>query len=819
MNSLITGNNHLKRSLLNCLMLFFFFNSLLSCNSGGSGAGAKEDGPINDNVNKSSDPLNPLSEYLWFLKNIGKDTFEGKNSKLGEDVNLGDVHKNFTGKGIYVVVSDGRIDVDHEDILEDVNSLYHRNYSAGPILSSWHGVNPTSNDNTDAHGTFIAGIIGALKDNGKGGFGISPDSNIVGFNFLDSDKSISKFIDQADSGLDDVLNIFNYSYGASTCSVVPENALFIEKILEGVSFQRSGKGSIYVTSSGNDYVGNAGDCSGVTSYNEIYYLGNSNFDQKKSFPYLITVSALNSSGKAASYSTPGSNIWISAPGGDPLSNGMVSTDLEGCSNGYANTLSENLFDKNGNGLNSGCNYAMGRLFSGTSFAAPLVSGSVAILLEANPNLSWRDVKHILASTASQVDSSIGNKTHPNGHDLLNHTYDLGWITNGAGFKFHNRYGFGRLNVTNAVEAAKIYNTFLPQQKTLILSSDSSYIYDSGLISKSIPDNTSIGVEDIFEVLHNYKVEAVQILVSINHPWPYQLGIELVSPAGTKSILKNINTNSVDVGGYSDLRLLSNAFYGESSKGEWKIKLIDGQSGSVGVLTNWKLNIWGHIDPNQSDTTDPDPVSNILHSSTFNSISSTPLVSFTPSSSEDILRYEVSVGTSPGNSDVKEWHSIGKRTSFSVNGLTLEAGRNYFINIRSVDENENVSPAEASNGWVAENKISVTVSYVYATPNLDTNGGTGYAAYCNANDTKRVTCTQTKMVDFAKKSTLDTAFKNCSRSYNSASGSMSIVCPETLNCSYEYYNGTTYTCISHCSRINTYVGGGTSTNGTCSFNPP
>ncbi len=799
------------------LILFFLF----SCNGGGGGSSSGKDAETPENESPVLiDPLNPIFSYFWFFKNVGQDTFEGKNGDIGEDVNLASVHAEFTGKNIYIAVSDGRVDVDHEDIQEDIQSPFHRNYALGSTLSGWHGSNPTSDDNTDAHGTFIAGIIGALKDNGKGGYGVAPESNVVGFNFLDSDLSISKFLDQADSGDDDKINIFNYSYGASTCTIVPENLNFIEKVYDGVSNQRGGKGSIYVTSSGNDFSGNAGSCSGLQNYNHITYLGNSNFDQKKANPFFITVAAVNSSGKSASYSTPGSNIWISAPGGDPLSNGMVSTDLEGCNNGYSTSLSENLFDSNKNGLNPGCKYAMGRIYAGTSFAAPIVSGAAGLLLEANPDLSWRDVKHILALTASQVDADIGDRSNPNGHNLSGHVYEQGWIENDAGFKFHNWYGFGRINIKNAVDVAKNYSSFLPEQKSLTDTDDpSSFFYDSGVISKAIPDNNSLGVTDSFQVRHNFKVEAVQVILSLNHPWPYQVGIELTSPSGVKSILKNINTNSLDQGSYQDVKFLTNAFYGESSKGPWTLKLIDGQSGSVGTLTNWKINIWGHILPNPSDTLEPNPVSSISHSASFNSLISTPTISFIPSTSEDVLRYEASIGSNPGETDIKDWFSVGINTSFSKTGLNLVAGSTYFINIRAIDENENISLIETSDGWVAENKITVSVSYTYATPNLATSGGTGYAAFCNANDTIRQTCNLTKSVDFAKKSLLDSAFNKCSVNFNSTTGFMSITCAQSVNCSYEVYNGITYSCISHCTRINTYVGGGATTNGSCSFNPP
>ena len=99
------------------------------------------------------------------------------------------------------------------------------------------------------------------------------------------------------------------------------------------------------------------------------------------------------------------------------------------------------------------------------------------------------------------------------------------------------------------------------------------------------------------------MESVQIKVRASHPASGQLGVELTSPAGTKSILMNINNSFLlrdddedgSADGDADLNIVltSHAFYGEDSEGNWTIKVIDGRSGSTGTLTDWKINILGH----------------------------------------------------------------------------------------------------------------------------------------------------------------------------------------------------------------------------------
>jgi subtilisin-like proprotein convertase family protein len=83
-------------------------------------------------------------------------------------------------------------------------------------------------------------------------------------------------------------------------------------------------------------------------------------------------------------------------------------------------------------------------------------------------------------------------------------------------------------------------------------------------------------------------------VQVSHAKSGEVGIELTSPGGTKSILMNINNSFLlDNDSNLNLTLSSHAFYGETLNGNWTIRLIDGRSGSSGTLTRWKMNIFGH----------------------------------------------------------------------------------------------------------------------------------------------------------------------------------------------------------------------------------
>ena len=97
------------------------------------------------------------------------------------------------------------------------------------------------------------------------------------------------------------------------------------------------------------------------------------------------VAAAQQNGDVETYSNPGSNVLISAPvnrTGAGLTTTSDVQDVPAGRLGYVN-----------GSISTG--------FSGTSAAAPMISGTVALMLEANPDLDWRDIQHILIDTAQK----------------------------------------------------------------------------------------------------------------------------------------------------------------------------------------------------------------------------------------------------------------------------------------------------------------------------------------------------------------------------------------------------------------------------------
>ncbi|MBX3020212.1 MAG: S8 family serine peptidase [Bdellovibrionales bacterium] len=537
-------------------------------------------------------------EQQWHLINTGQTAYALTPGIADQDIHYTEsVKSNLLGGGLRIAISDSGTYISHPDLIDNVLVGESRNYG-GNYSGNWLGdPSPAVSSPEDAHGTAVAGLAAAKGWNGIGGRGSAPEARFAAFAFLSAqDKLASTGMtvfatnDQFAGNFD----IFNFSWGDLQCAFSEYDQSYADKLATGIATQRGGRGSIYVMAAGNGFINDLSDCYYVTPGSD-YVLGNSSFSELNTTPFTINVAAVAANGMSASYSTPGSAIWIASTGGEygwsQTKSGqaaeytqpaLITTDYPGCNNGLS-SLDKDKSDFAKGTNNPGCSYI--NTMNGTSGAAPIVSGVAAILLQANPNLTWRDVKYILAKTAQKVHSGISAQGHPMGLNLSGHTYEMPWITNAAGFNFHNWYGFGRIHVDNAVAMAKNYVSPLGTFKS------TNWKHDSGSINVAVPDNSAAGLNRGMMVTENMKAEAVQLRISISS-CAGDIGLELTSPSGTKSILMNINSKIP--GGIDNHVFLSNAFYGETITGTWALKVIDGKSSCNSArLTNWKLNFYGY----------------------------------------------------------------------------------------------------------------------------------------------------------------------------------------------------------------------------------
>ena len=554
----------------------------------------------------------PLRKHAWHFENTSQRTFSYRGGQSTVSVNALPVYaRGITGQGVTVGVSDSGVEINHDDLYQNSLPDLHKDYTKS---APYYGI-PTA---SHFHGTAVASLIAAKGWNNEGSMGVAPNAGYAGFQFLDSIQSSSILINQASGTFD----IFNYSYGDYLNYDTTSDQSYIDHLKYMATNGRDGKGSFFVKAAGNEFYSHGGYVN-CTSHN-------ANAPYENESPYIIVAGAVNADGEKSSYSNAGSNIWVSAPGGENgkgLGPAILAADLPTCFKGESKASSDpaNEFEY-GHELNPLCNYTS--RMNGTSSAAPILSGVIALILEQNPSLSMREVKHILAVTAQKID--LGSNAWPklkhpaaeitscssSYHALMDeqgYEYEQGWTENDAGITFHNYYGFGLADADAAVFMAQSGYKSMPE--LVEINPNWSISNYENTTDVSIPDFDAGGAQSQIAVAvegnvgADFVVESVQVQVQVEHPYSGEIGIELYSPSPndpstpTKSILLNVNNSflepkSCDGGDCSydsnlNITLTSHAFYGENAVGTWTLKVVDGMRNDTGKLLGWKLNILGH----------------------------------------------------------------------------------------------------------------------------------------------------------------------------------------------------------------------------------
>lgn len=547
----------------------------------------------------------PLLPQLWHLDNTGQDGYAEAGGVAGEDLQMdGILEEGPTGDGIRVAVVDSGMETCHPDLRANVEqgaSFHFDAFDASTDPAFAWGLrmdasDPFNFDSTGGHGTSVAGLIAGSADNGIGGRGVAPGARLRGFNALNASFQYSALLDSL--GGSDLLpnsrdvDIFNMSFGGGGSRPNNPDRYFEQLFSYGVHHLRSGLGAIYVKSAGNGF----DDCNSIERLiNERIGCRSSTGDDTNSIPYLIVTGAFNADGRKASYASAGPNLWISAPAGQYGSSrpALLTVDQMGTERGRGVLRDSNPLDGEST-VNPHGDYT-GRM-NGTSASAALVSGGVALLLESKPALTWRDVRHILAKTARRIDPDIESVEEMIG--TVTRTLRLPWTENAAGYSYHDWYGFGALDLDAAIALAADY---VPASLGAFRQSG---WFESG-VSGSIPDNDGTGIARTLSVstlAGDASIEAVQIEVDIDHEFPNDLGIHLVSPHGTRAVINQVFNETLALDDPGDLRwrVLSNAFYGETPNGDWQIEVFDAAEDDTGSLEAWRLRFYYGSHPEETE---------------------------------------------------------------------------------------------------------------------------------------------------------------------------------------------------------------------------
>ena len=469
----------------------------------------------------------------WYLDNNGLN-----NGTIGVDINVETTWNEFTGDGVVIGIIDDGIDYSHPDI--SPNFLASNSYD---YCGDDNDVMPSDSNGDgeiDWHGTAVSGIAGAKGNNDIGIAGVAYNSSIVGIRLLGGDCSRTDSLEAASlSHSLDLVDIYVNSWGPIDDGNVLEgmDPLTLAAIETGISQGRDNFGSIYVWANGN----------GLANRD------NSNKDGYANSRYTIAVGAIDWKGEQTTYSEPGSNLLVSAP-----SNGQ---DLDN----LANIITTDIVGSEGHNLT---NYTF--TMEGTSSAAPMVSGVIALMLEANPNLTWRDVQHILVQTSRKVDSD-----------------HIGWFQTEVGNWYNHAYGYGLVDAAASVSLAKTWTT---------IGNEISLSTGKIVVNKNILDNNNEGITSNISIDQGINIESVEILVNITHSTRGDLNLFLESPNGIVSEL--VRENNQDLGDhYHDWTFTSVVHWGENTFGEWKIKVNDTVSGGASdrIFNNWTMTMYGTLD--------------------------------------------------------------------------------------------------------------------------------------------------------------------------------------------------------------------------------
>ena len=522
------------------------------------------------------DPGDPLYSDQWHLENTAQTSPDGAEAAaVGMDLGVVEAWgAGYRGAGVTIAVLDDALALDHEDLAANSRVGLSNDYTDPGSTDP----SPTPGSNR-FHGTAVGGIAAARDGNGHGGRGVAPRADLAGFNILATNEGAD-----ITAALERDVAVSNNSWG-------PEDGtgelreLGVEgwraSVRGGTEANRNGRGTVYIWAAGNGFGGCAGeDCAPRDD---------SNYDAAANYWRVLAVSAVNALGRPSIYSERGANVLVSGPGGRFCTDSAlaVTTTFPEAVDRPANWAS----DYTGRPAYTRC-------FNGTSAAAPGVAGVAALILEANPDLAWREVRWILATTARDADIPPDADSNP-----LNEPD--GWQENGAGHRVSHAYGHGLVDagaaVAEAVSWAQQGRSLDPLREANVADAAFPVIAagsTEGPVGRSATaEVTESGIDTI---------EAVEVtLEGWSHPAWNRLDIELVHTDGEGRVLSrsvlaeehDCGTTQPSLSGCSGLEGRTWTFsttqhLGESANGDWRLEITN-NSAEAGTLDSWTLTFHGH----------------------------------------------------------------------------------------------------------------------------------------------------------------------------------------------------------------------------------
>ncbi|CAF4928359.1 unnamed protein product, partial [Rotaria sp. Silwood1] len=437
----------------------------------------------------------------------------------------------YTGRGQVVTFLDDGLEFDHPDLLEN----YDKEASTD--------INDNDDDptpryeptNENKHGTRCAGEVAAKVNNNICGVGIAYHARVGGIRMLDGDVTDSVEA-RSLSHRPDHVQIYSASWGPDDNGLVVDGPGRLAKkaFQDGVLHGRGGKGSIFVWASGNG--GRYSDSCACDGYITSIYT--------------IAISATTERGNKPWYLEECSATLASA-----------------YSSGQSNAGERDIFTTD---LNHECT----NHHTGTSAAAPLAAAIYALVLEANPSLTWRDIMHITV-LGSRPDAIPSNTNV---------------VRNAARFNVSSRFGFGLMDAGLMTWYASGWKNVPPMS-----SCESAISYPKRIITTRSDQTFSLNLiecKNDIDPRHevNY-IEQVQTFVTLTTDRRGEIEIYLYSPSNTRTQLLPKRERDQSNKGFQDWPFLTVQLWGEVPHGQWKLQIVNTGGGSA-TLMSWKLIVHG-----------------------------------------------------------------------------------------------------------------------------------------------------------------------------------------------------------------------------------
>ena len=461
------------------------------------------------------------------------DPYFSKQWYLKEDYNnvTGAWLQNATGAGIIVTILDDGLEHTHPDLLKN----YEPRASADLNSDDRNDDDPKPRydpSNENKHGTRCAGEVASVADNEYCGVGAAFDSKIGGIRMLDGDVTDAveaRALGFVPKDKSVHIDIYSASWGPDDDgkTVDGPGTLTLDALKSGILEGRNGSGSIFVWASGNGGVsGDSCNCDGYT--NSIWTL---------------SIGSVSEAGKKPWYAEEcSSTLAVTYSSGSSNERQIITTDLHSkCTDRH----------------------------TGTSASAPLAAGIFALVLQAYPLLSWRDLQHLVVRTSKR-------------RNLDNN----GWTKNGAGFDVSLKFGFGVIDAGGMVELARRWNN-VPEQ--IICKGD----LQTPTRTISPGQTMTFSVENIKCQGKISYLEHVQCEVSTGQG-PASRGdisLKLTSPSGTQSTLLAPRKHDASTAGFSSWPFMTVHNWGENPHGVWKLTVTNNGEKDLRFMY-WRLILYG-----------------------------------------------------------------------------------------------------------------------------------------------------------------------------------------------------------------------------------